>query len=287
MAEKLRAASVSIIANVFLIAIKLAVALMTNSIGVIAEVLHSLFDLVASVFAYLGIQKAEQPPDRTHLYGHERFENMSALVQTLLLVITSVLIIFEAWDRIQHPVALGMTELGIAVIALSIVIDYLVAKFLHKASDKHGSSALQADAYHFSTDLLTSVAVVIGLIGVRMGFTIADSLAAVLVALAMLFISFKIGTESVSVLLDASPPEELMGRIAMDVSKTRGVRGYHSLRARRSGSKYFIDVSVHLDSSYSLKKAHAIAQALERKLKRDFPEVADVVVHEEPTDEHD
>ncbi|MCX6767846.1 MAG: cation diffusion facilitator family transporter [Candidatus Micrarchaeota archaeon] len=285
--EKLKAASVSIGVNVLLIALKFGVAVLTNSIGVIAELIHSAFDLVASVFAYLGIRKAAEPADRTHLYGHERFENLSSLIQTGLLVLTSLFIIYEAWERLVNPVQLGMTGLGAGVLGVAIVIDYFVAKYLHKTSEEHASSALEADAYHFSTDLLTSVMVFIGLILFSFGFHSADAVAALIVAAVMLFISFKIGKRAIFVLLDISPSGEVMGRIAASVSKTPGILGYHSLRARHSGNKYLVDVSIHLDPHVSVEEAHRVAQRLEKRLKKEVPLVKEVVVHVEPSSEHD
>lgn len=150
---KLQAAIMSLGANIFLIAIKLAAALETGSLGIIAEMLHSVFDLVASIFAYGGIRKSMKPADEDHHYGHDKYENLSALAQSALIFLTGIFIIIEAVGRLQNPITITSSWIGIVVILITIAIDFLVSKRLHEASRQFRSAALNADAYHFSTDL--------------------------------------------------------------------------------------------------------------------------------------
>jgi len=285
--QKLNAASKSIGANVFLISLKTFAAVITGSIGIIAELIHSSLDFLASILAYLGIKKASEPADKYHHYGHERFETFSALIQTILILVTSAVIIYEAAGRIFHPLEVSMGVIGIIVILITIVVDLLVARYLHRQSKKYGSAALEADAYHFSTDLMTSIAVAIGLIFATLGFPIADALAAMIVSVIMIYIAIKIGKSSTSVLLDESPPEETMNKISEIINMTPEVLGYHSLRARHSGKKYLVDVSVHLRTSISLSEAHRISQKIEERVKKEIPEIREIVVHTEPEEEHE
>lgn len=159
--KKLRAASFSIIVNAFLISMKAVVALITGSLAILAELAHSFFDIIASIFAYVGIKKAIEPADGSHLYGHEKFENLSSFAQTILIVVTSVLIVYEAINRIIVPKKLEATEIGLVVMLVIIGIDYFLSRYLHKSSKQYGSSALEADAYHFTTDLWGALAVII------------------------------------------------------------------------------------------------------------------------------
>lgn len=286
--KKLRAASFSIGVNAFLIALKSSVAFTTGSIAILAELAHSLFDMLASIFAYLGIRKAGEPADRTHLYGHEKFENLSSLAQTLLIVFTSVLIIFESVNRIFSPAKIEATELGLVVMVVTIAVDYFVSKYLHKASRDFGSSALEADAYHFTTDLWGAVTVIIGLGFVIAGFPVFDSIAAIIVAMLMLCISYRLGKKSLNALMDISPSQETMERIGSIIGSTKDVRHFHKLKARQSGSKLFIDVHVQLLPHITLRKGHYIAHRVKRRLVKEFPEIKEVTVHIEPDlPEHD
>jgi cation diffusion facilitator family transporter len=286
--EKLTAASQSIKVNVILAVVKLATGIYTGSLGVIAEFLHSFFDLLASFFAYFGIKKAMQPPDSAHPYGHHRVENVSSLLQAGLITVTSLLIVYGGYDKVMTGV-FGVREswIGIVVMVGTIIVDVWISRYLHKKSDKTGSPALKADAYHFSTDMWSTAAVILGLVATQFGFPIGDVIAAVFVAIIMMKLSFHLGSKAARVMLDQSPDQVLLEKITMTVAGYPGLKGYHSLRAREAGSHVFVDVSVHLDRKMSLEDAHRIAEQLERKVKEDCPTVTEVVVHVEPESLHD
>jgi len=286
--KKLSAAKFSIIANLFLIALKLSVALYTGSLGILAEFAHSFFDLIASLLAYAGIRKADEPPDETHHYGHEKFENVSSLLQTILIAVTSLVIIYEAYSKLAsgiHVVNEGMV--GLAAMLIAIAVDYAVSRKLHATADEQGSPALEADAYHFTTDILSTLAVIAGLAFAAAGYPIADVIAAVIVALVMLQLSIKLGMKAFLVIMDRSPNVETMERIVRIISSHPKVKGYHSLRGRVAGTAIFIDVSIHLAPHMSLKEAHAIAEEIEDEIRGSVPFVKEVVVHVEPTSAHD
>lgn len=262
--KKLRAASVSIAVNGFLITLKLAVTVITGSIAILAELAHSVFDMLASVFAYVGIRKADQPADKTHMYGHEKFENLSSLAQTVLIVITSLLVIYEAASRMFSPKKIEATELGLLVMIVTIAVDYFVSRYLHRTSREHGSSALEADAYHFTTDLWGAATVIVGLGFVMLGFPVFDSVAAIGVALLMLWISYHLGKKAIFVLIDKSPPEAVIRSLENAISSTPDVRYFHKLKARQAGNRLFVDVHVQLSPHITIRKGHYIAHRVKK-----------------------
>lgn len=286
--EKLNAAMKSVYVNSILITVKLAAGILTGSLGIIAEFIHSFFDLMASVFAYIGIKKASEPADKHHRYGHERVENISSLFQSALIALTSILILYEAYRKITkggHIVKESI--IGIAVMLLTLVADIIFSRYLHKKSSKTGSPALQADAYHFSTDVWSTAAVIIGLGAAHLGYPLFDVLGAVFVALLMLYLSVRLGIKAFEVMLDHVPDDRCLEEITSMIAKYPGVKGFHSLRAREAGSRVFVDVSIHLDRSLQLEKAHSIAESLELKIMKSCPKVKEVVVHVEPECLHD
>lgn len=286
--EKLGAAKWSVYLNITLGSLKLLVGLYTGSLGILAEFIHTFFDFIASVFAYLGIKKAGEPADKTHHYGHERFENISSLLQALLIAATSIFILYEAYGRLisgNHTV--NESSVGIIVMAMTLVADVKIARFLHRKSNETGSPALEADAYHFTTDIMSTLAVIVGLAATVMGFPIADILSAVFVAFVMLYISINLSKKSALIMLDEAPDNKTLEGIALLISKHPGIRGYHSLRARTSGHRIFIDVSIHLINEISLAQAHDIAEDIEARIIEEYPEVKEVVTHIEPETNHD
>jgi len=283
MGKKLGAAKLSMAVNIGLLASKIAAAFITNSIGLYAESVHSLFDLVASVLAYLGVRKAEEPSDKNHHYGHEKFETLSSLLQALLITGTAFVILFEAWQKMSEPSAVGMSEVGIALMLISIPIAYLTSRRLSDvAKQEGGSQALEADSAHFSTDIISSVAVFLGLVLVRMGFGFGDPLAAFVVALVMLYISFELLKGSFIVFMDFSPDQPTMNLIQGVLITESRITRFHKLRARYAGSKILVDVHIHVPHNTNIKQAHAIAHDLKKKIIRAVPEVKEVNIHIEP-----
>ncbi|MFQ6019836.1 MAG: cation diffusion facilitator family transporter, partial [Dehalococcoidia bacterium] len=185
--KKRFAASLSIAVNVFLIAVEGTVAYFTGSLAVLADAAHSLFDLIASGFAFWGVRMAAQPPDKTHPYGHEKFENFSSLVQVTLIAIIAALIVAGVilWDT-----GLSVSIAAISVVAGTMVVDYLVARYIGGVARTYSSSALEADAFHFTTDLWVKAAVIVGLVGAQLGAEWFDPVAALAVAAVMVFTAF-------------------------------------------------------------------------------------------------
>jgi cation diffusion facilitator family transporter len=282
MKQKLRAAGVSICVNLALLLSKIAVAFVTSSISMYAESSHSLFDLLASVLAYLGIRKAGEPEDHTHHFGHEKFENLSSLLQALLIAGTALIVMSEGYQKFSAPGQVENSELGIALMLVSIPVTFLTSRYLGRIAGKEGSSALEADSAHFTTDVLSSVSVLVGLVLVRIGYPAGDPLAAIAVGLIMLYISVKLILHSFFVFMDFSPDRKTMDRIRAILESEKRITRFHKLRARIAGSRVLVDVHIHVPHSMRIEKAHMISHELESRIIREVPRVKEVNIHIEP-----
>jgi cation diffusion facilitator family transporter len=289
--EKKSAAANSVLAALGLTGMKLAVGLLTGSLGLLAEAAHSGLDLVAAVITFLAVHVSDRPADEAHPYGHGKVENFSALVETLLLFVTCAWIIYEAVSRIffRHVDITPNLWAFLAVI-ISIAVDISRSRMLYRAARKHQSQALEADALHFSTDVWSSAVVLGGLSLVWLGLHVlpryapvlrkADAVAALGVALIVLFISYKLGKRTVDVLLDGAP-DGLPERITELAAGVDGVIRTGQVRVRRSGPRVFVDLNVEVDRNLSFERTHAIAEAVEARIQSVAPG-ADVVVHTDP-----
>jgi cation diffusion facilitator family transporter len=283
MGKKLGAATISICINTLLLATKIIVAFITNSIGLYAECAHSLFDLLASVLAYLGIKKAEEPSDHSHHFGHEKFENLSSFLQAILITGTSLVVLFEAYQKLSSPSEIENSELGIILMAISIPVTYLTSKYLSDTARKEGGcQALEADSAHFLTDVASSISVFVGLVFVRLGYSIGDPLAAFAVGLIMLYISIELGMRSFVVFMDFSPDKKIMNQITAILVREKRITRFHKLRARVAGSKIFVDVHIHVSHNMPIDTAHMISHELETSIIREVSNVKEVNVHIEP-----
>lgn len=281
--RKLNAAGLSIAVNVSMLVLKIAVAIISGSIGVLAEAIHSGFDLLASGLAYWGIRKAMEPSDSSHHYGHYKFENISSLVQSIFIAITAILIIYEAVaNRLLKGAVQIESTYGIGLMALTVGVAHFTSRYLHRVSVEESSSALEADAYHFTTDIWSALSVMAGLILVRLGIPAGDPLAATGVALMMLNASACLSRKAVLVLLDTTPGDHVIDAVSAILRGDGRVVSFHKFKARLSGSKIFIDVHIRLGSDIHLKKAHAIAHDIKRKILASNKAIEDVDIHLEP-----
>jgi cation diffusion facilitator family transporter len=280
--EKRTAALSSVTAAFFLTAVKLVVGLATGSLGILSEAAHSALDLMAAGMTFFAVRAADKPPDIQHHYGHGKFENLSALFETLILLLTCYLIAQEAVERLFYKkVFIQVNFWSYAVIITAIVVDYTRSRILYRAARKHNSQALEADALHFSTDILSSSVVIIGLIGSSLGVNYADPLAALGVSIIVAFISFRMGKRTIDVLVDRSPASDVTETLLNTVKNVKGIIAVKNFRARLSGGKVFVDMSVELPRSLPFEKAHEIIDEIERRLKN-IRRDTDVVVHAEP-----
>jgi len=289
--EKKAAAGNSILAAIFLTVLKLIVGLITGSLGILAEAAHSLLDLVAAVVTFLAVRISDKPADYEHTYGHGKIENLSALVETVLLFVTCAWIIYEAVRRIFFAtIEVDPSVWAFLVMAVSIGVDVSRSRMLYRAARKHHSQALEADALHFSTDIWSSSVVIVGLVLVWLGQNVfpaaskvlhrADAVAALGVAVIVFFVSFRLGRRTMDVLLDRAP-DGLPQKLREAAAEVEGVLGVGQVRVRRSGPVFFVDMTVDVDRDLPFERTHSIADAVEVSVQSIAPG-ADVVVHTDP-----
>jgi cation diffusion facilitator family transporter len=284
----------SVLAAVGLTVFKIIVGLTTGSLGILAEAAHSGLDLIAALMTFFAVLISGRPADREHPYGHGKIENLSALGETGLLLLTCVWIIYDAMDRLlYHDINVEVTLWSFAVMATSIVVDVSRSRMLYRAARKFQSQALEADALHFSTDIWSSAVVILGLACVKAsqlmpGWTVlryADAVAAILVAVIVVQVSVKLGWRTVAALLD-SAPAGVEERIVGAVEALGGVTDCHHVRVRSAGPQVFVDIHVTLDGNQTLREAHDLTEQIEGAIQRVIPE-ADVTVHPEPAGTRD
>jgi cation diffusion facilitator family transporter len=282
--EKTRVAASSVAAAVFLTGMKLAVGLMTGSLGILSEAAHSALDLGAAVMTLVAVKISSRPADDSHHYGHGKVEGMSAFLQVLLLLATCGWIIYEALHRIlvRHA-EIEVNFWSFAVMSVSIVIDVSRSRALYQVARKEKSQALEADALHFSSDIWSSAVVILGLVGYKFfGWILADSIAALVVAVLVIVVSVRLALRTLDMLLDRAP-QGLKPSIERAVGDIPGVKRIDCLRLRAAGPQTFVDMRLLIDSGKQFVEAHRIAEAAERKVSEMVPG-ADVVIHADPED---
>lgn len=281
--EKKRVALVSVFAAIFLTGFKLIIGFLTGSMGILAEGLHSGLDLVAAVITYFSVRISDKPADEHHNYGHGKIENFSAFIETILLLITCGWIIYEAVGRlVSGQTHIEVTVWSYIVIISSIIIDVGRSRALYRVAKKYNSQALEADALHFSTDIWSSAVVLFGLICANFGFFFADSVAALVVAIIVLYVSYRLGKRAIDVLLDKAPLGTVK-IIQQAITTFPEVRHYHSLKVRTAGADTFIKLNIHLDPDLSLLQVHEICDKIEKELAAIIPR-SEVYLHAEPQD---
>jgi len=278
------AAALSIASNALLIAIKLAAGAITGSIAILTEAVHSLIDLVASVIAFISVRKADEPADADHPYGHEKVESLAATIEGMLILVGAGIIVYEATHRLVVGATVQSLGVGMAVMGFSLLANLGVSTVLSRQAKAHESPALAGDAAHLRTDVLTSAGVLVGLALVSLtGDAAFDSITALAVAVAIVAAGLRIIRRSSGVLVDEALPDSEMDRIeaAIATSRTAEVAGYHKLRARRAGSRRYIDLHVQYRSGTSLERAHELAHAMRGEIEAEVAG-AEVLIHAEP-----
>jgi len=279
--EKKRVAGISVFAAIFLTGFKLLIGILTGSLGILSEALHSGLDLIAAVITYFSVRISDKPADKEHHFGHGKIENFSALIETLLLIITCVWIVYEAISRlISGNTHIQVTVWSYIVVISSIAIDVTRSRALYKVARKYNSQALEADALHFSTDIWSSVVVLIGLLCANFGLFAADSIAALGVAIIVLSVSYRLGKRAVSVLLDSSPVI-LSEKISSIIKSVPEVSYFHDLKVRVAGADTFVNVTIHVDPGLNITEAHAISHKVEGIICENILR-CEVQIHYEP-----
>jgi cation diffusion facilitator family transporter len=283
---KQRAAALSIVSNSSLILLKLAAGTITGSVAILTEAVHSSIDLIASIVAFFSVRKADVPADEDHRYGHDKIENIAAAIEGVLILVGSAAIAFQAIRRLLSPSRLHSLGFGIAVVAVSMVVNLVVSGMLGRRARATESPALAGDAAHLRTDAFSSAAVLLGLALVQLtGATWIDPAVALAVAAVILSAGIRILRGEARALVDhALPPDEVDEiRRAIEAVGPEGVVGYHELRTRRAGSRRYVDLHVQFRAGTTLEDAHRTAHELQDLIGERL-RGADVLIHLEPED---
>lgn len=295
--EKNGAAFSSVLAAIFIAAFKMVVGILTHSLGIMAEAAHSALDLIAAFVTFFAVRISNKAPDEKKMFGYGKVENFSALIETILLLVTCGWIIYEAVDRLFFKsVEVEISIWSFIVMITSIVINISRSRVLMRVAKKHGSQALEADALHFETDVWSSYVVIGGLLlvtlakflssralvpqGVITWLNRADSIAALGVSAIVIYVSLELGKRTIDALLD-SAPKGLHDQIVDKVSKIPGLLKIRQVRIRPSGPSTFIDMILEIPRSVSFEEAHHIGVEA-KAIVKSLVERADVIVHMDP-----
>lgn len=279
-------ALLSICSNSFIVLLKLAVGIITGSVAIISEAIHSLLDLVASVIAFFSVKISNRPPDKEHPYGHGKFENISGTVETLLIFIAGIWIIVESVEKLLHPSPIKLPFIGVIVMLLGAFINWRVGKKVQKVGNETHSVAMQSNALHLLTDVYSSLGVAVSLILVTLtGWEVLDALIGIGIALYIMKESVELGRKSFTPLLDTGLTTDEIKRIenVLLSYKSRFIE-YHDLRTRRSGAEEHIDFHLVLPSRMNIEEAHLLCDQIEDDIKKVLINPK-ILIHVEPENE--
>jgi cation diffusion facilitator family transporter len=278
----LRSALVSVLAAAFLVAVKLIAGVLSGSLGLVAEAVHSGTDLVAALLTFLALRVAVRPPDREHPYGHGKAEHLAALGEGAFLVLASILIAAQAAVRLATSSEGDVTAHGwtFAVMGVVLVVDVSRMVVSHRAAVRHQSAALASNALHFASDMVGTLAVLVGLLLTRAGTPAADAIAALVVAVLVVSAAARLMRRNVNVLMDRAP-EEADATARAAIAAAEPTVELRRLRVRQAAGRYFVEATVGYRADAALGQSHAMADSVEEAVRAALPG-ADVVVHVEP-----
>ena len=285
-------ALLSICSNTLLIIFKVAAGILSGSVSIISEAIHSGMDLVASIVAFLSVRGSAKPADKEHPYGHGKIENISGVVEGVLIFIAAGMIILEAGKKLFEPVEIEEAFVAIAVMLAAAVVNFFVSKILYKVAKEEDSMALEADALHLKTDVYTSLGVGFGILLIKItGFIMLDSLVAILVALLIIKEAWELCKNALEHLIDVrltDEEEKDIDEIIKKVIKIYETRliDYHKLKTRKAGNKRHIDFHITLNPELTVKEAHDIVGCLKKEINAKFTN-SRVNVHIDPDKNQD
>lgn len=283
--EKKKAALFSILSNSSLIALKLFAGILSGSIGIISEAVHSGSDLLASFIAFFSIAESSKPADKDHQFGHGKYEDFAGLTEGLLIVLAAFYIIYESVKKIVHHAGPEMdVNLGLAVMFISVVANIFVSNYLFKVARKTDSVALYADGEHLRTDIYSSLAVFVGLLCIKLtGNTIFDPIIAIVVAVIIFMAGCRICESSRKNLLDTSLSKNENSQIENIVVDfiDNGIISIKSMRTRKAGMKKNIELILIVDRAMHISTAHELCDKIEEEIEKSLQNT-DITIHLEP-----
>lgn len=285
--RKMQVASLSIISNTALIIFKVIAGVLSGSVSIISEAIHSGMDLIASIIAFVSVKVSAKPADEKHPYGHGKIENMSALIEGLLIFVAAIMIITEAVKKLIEPAELEQTNIAMAVMFISAFINWMVSRKLYKVAKEEDSMALEADALHLKTDVYTSLGVGIGILLIAItGLSILDSIVAILVALLIIKEAWDLCKNAFDFLLDSKLSDEEVEKVKKIIlNHSHQFIDYHKLKTRRSGNMKHIDFHITVPSELTAKEIHDIIGSLKKEMKETLKNTR-VNVHVDPSEQH-
>lgn len=281
MNPKVKVARLSIVSNTFLIGIKLIAGILSGSVSIISEAIHSSMDLVAALIAFFSVRVSDNPPDPEHPYGHGKIENISGVIEALLIFIAAAWIIIEAVKKLTaESIELDSIGLGTLVMVIAAIVNTLVSMRLYKVARETNSVALEADALHLKTDVYTSLGVAAGLsLIILTGLEWLDPIVAIMVAFFIIFESYQLLRKAFSPLLDTAwKPSEIKD---LETTLEHMKVSFHELRTRAAGNYRFIDFHVEIPENVSVKDAHRYCDEIEEELKKRYNNIS-ITIHVEP-----
>ncbi len=281
--RKVKVALLSIISNSVLIVLKIIAGIISGSVSIVSEAIHSSMDLVASVIAFFSVRLSSKPADEDHPYGHGKIENVSGVLEGLLIFVAAFLIIKEAVVKILHPTDISEAYIAIAVMIFASVVNAIISKVLYKVAKEEDSIALEADALHLKTDVYTSLGVGVGLLLIKITqINILDPIVAVLVALLIIKEAWHLCSTAFRPLLDSRLSIEEEQKVKEVISKYQDkIVDFHELRTRKSGCVKYIDFHLLVDKNLTVEQSHSLSEKLERDLEEALKNT-NVNIHIEP-----
>lgn len=277
-----RAAIASLSVALFLIVLKFAAYLATDSVAMLASLADSGLDFFASIINLVAVRSSLTPPDREHRFGHGKAEPLAGLAQGAFIAGSATFLIIEAASRLAQPHVVGHEAVGLAVMGISIFATVVLIAYQHMVVSRTDSLAISADRMHYTSDLLTNVGVVVSLLLVtQLGWTLADPVMGILIAVFLAWSAWSVFRQSYDQLMDRELPDEDRARIKSLVMGHAEVRNLHDLRTRASGLNTFIQFHIELDPAISLMRAHEISDSVEAEICAAFPH-AEILIHQDP-----
>jgi cation diffusion facilitator family transporter len=285
MNSKVKVARLSLVSNSALIILKLIVGLATGSVSIISEAIHSTMDLLAAIIAFFSIKISDKPADDVHPYGHGKIENISGVIEALLIFTASIWIIIEAVIKILSPGEIESVGLGFIVMFISSAINYMVSRQLYKVAKQEDSIALEADALHLKTDVYTSLGVGIGLFLIWItNLNYLDPIVAILVAIFILKEAIELLISAFNPLLDVKLSDTEINKIKDSINKfSGGFCNYHNFKTRKSGRVRYIDLHLVFPDDMTIKEAHDICDKIENDIKKSL-DYTEIMIHLESLD---
>jgi cation diffusion facilitator family transporter len=283
MKRKEKTALLSVCSNTTLITLKVVAGILSGSVSIVSEAIHSGMDLLASLIAFTSVKLSNNPADREHPYGHGKIENVSGVIEGILIFIAAFLIIKQAIEKIISPTEMKETTIAIVVMFVAVVVNIVVSKILYKVAKEEDSVALEADALHLKTDVYTSLGVAVGLILIKLtGFVLLDPIVAMAVALLIIKEAWHLVYTAFQPLMDVTLNDDEVEKITNLVkSYSPPVINAHKLRTRKSGNVRIIDFHLIVDDAMSVDTAHVLCEEIEVCIEKELKN-CDVQIHVEP-----